>query len=121
MREKYSYYLDVDSRAVSAVSTFAGIPVIGVAKCKPDEKFSIELGKALAAARCNKKIAIKRERYARKRLKEATKAFYEAYEHYVEMMDYVADAYTRNKDASKRLEEVLEEIDRYTTETSSLD
>lgn len=121
MRENYSYYLDVDSRAISAVSTFAGIPIIGVAKCKPDEKFSFDLGKALAAAKCNKKIAIKREKYAKKKLKEATNAFYEAYEHYIKMMGYAADACTRNKDASKRLEEVLEEIDRYAAEASIVD
>ena len=121
MRETYRYYLDMESKAISAVSTFAGEPVIGVARCKPDEEFSIDLGKALAAAKCNKKIAIKREKYAKKRFKEATQKLHEAYLHYLKMMNYVKDAHDRNSSASERLESVLNDIDQHAKETSSLD
>lgn len=56
--EKYKFY--VTKNKVIAVSTYAGKPVRGVAICADTDNFDVEKGKALAAARCNLKVALKR-------------------------------------------------------------
>ena len=63
MKENYKFVITDDK--VIALSSFAGRTVRGVAKCHPNDKFDVEYGKALAAARCGVKIA--KKRYARAR------------------------------------------------------
>ena len=55
---QYRFY-DNGSKVV-AVSSYAGRPVRGVAKCDPRDSFDIEKGRALAEARCDVKVAQKR-------------------------------------------------------------
>jgi hypothetical protein len=52
--DKYKYYHN--GNQVIAVSTFAGKTVKGIAKCDPNDTFSLETGKHLAALKCNNKI-----------------------------------------------------------------
>ena len=47
--EKYRYF--TNGSKVVAVSTYAGKTVRGVANCDPNDEFSLEKGKELAAAR----------------------------------------------------------------------
>lgn len=63
--DKYRFYVTKDK--VIAVSTYAGKTVRGVAKCAPGDTFNVEIGKQLAAARCNEKIAKKRHERAKKK------------------------------------------------------
>ena len=97
--EKYRYF--VAGNKVIACSTYAGKRVRGVAICHPDDEFNLELGKQLAAARCNEKIAIKRYARANRRLDEAIKATEEASKHMHKMADYRNDAFVAMNEASQ--------------------
>lgn len=72
MYDNYKYV--VTPTKVIALSTYAGKVVRGIAKCSPQDKFDEEYGKALAAARCNLKVAEKRFKRADKMYVEAAKA-----------------------------------------------
>lgn len=61
---EYKYKIDEEKRTVVAMSTFAGKTVTGVARCAPSDKFDIETGRKIAAARCSVKIAEKRVKRA---------------------------------------------------------
>lgn len=66
--DKYKYYVATkvtgEPYKVIAVSTYAGKTVRGTATCSPEDTFSLQKGKELAAARCNAKIARKRMDHA---------------------------------------------------------
>ena len=68
---EYKYKIDKEHGVVVAISTFAHKKVAGVAKCAPGDTFDEEKGKALAAARCNLKIANKRRKWAAQCLAES--------------------------------------------------
>ena len=57
---KYKYVIDEEKRTIVALSSFAGRPVRGVARCAPNDIWDVEAGKKLAEARCSAKIAHKR-------------------------------------------------------------
>lgn len=75
---------------VIAISSYAGKPVRGVAKCHPNdiENYSLAEGMELAAARCAAKIAQKRVKRAICKIIEANEILREAQEHYNKMVDY---------------------------------
>lgn len=103
--EKYKFYAAPNK--VVAVSTYEGKIVRGVAKCDPRDHFDPELGKQLAAARCNQKIAAKRQRRADKELKKAVAAFDKAQKHMFAMNDYYEDARSAAKTANSRVNTLL--------------
>lgn len=55
----YQFYKD-NTGSIIAVSSYAGHTVRGKAKCHPEDNYNEELGRELAASRCNAKIADKR-------------------------------------------------------------
>ena len=57
-----------------AVSSFAGKAVRGVAKCHPNDEYSVLKGEEIAIARCAAKISKKRLRSAIEEVNKATKA-----------------------------------------------
>jgi hypothetical protein len=77
---------------VIAMSTYAGKPVKGIAKCDPRDTFDEGLGMELAAARCNKKIAAKRLKRAQMKHKEAMKEYEKAKSFLDKMIVYEDDA-----------------------------
>ena len=92
MFDRYNYVVVPEKKKVVAYSTYAGQAVRGIAKCAPDDKFDVEFGKKLAAARCNVKVA-------RKRFKRALEMRDAAWEEYLKAEDcllkeenYVDDA-----------------------------
>ena len=88
--DKYKY-VEVGNKVI-AISTYAGKVVRGVAKCHPDDQFSLERGKELAAKRCNEKVARKRFQRAIAKLVETEAAFEAARKAYVNAMSYADDA-----------------------------
>lgn len=112
--EKYRFYtatkIDGQPYRVVAVSTYEGRIVRGVAKCDPRDAFDMELGKQLAAARCNQKIAAKRQRRADKELKKAVAAFDKAQAHMYKMNDYYEDARVASKNANSRVDTLLKKM-----------
>ena len=107
--EKYKYYV-VGENKVIAVSTYGGKYVRGVAKCAPGDVFNIEVGKQLAAARCNEKIAKKRHERARQKYLDAVKAATEAVNYAIEMKDYNNKAFIEYNEAAIELDIMLNSL-----------
>lgn len=112
--EKYRFYTATkvtgEPYRVIAVSTYEGKTVRGVAKCDPKDTFDMELGKQLAAARCNQKIAQKRARRAKRRSQEADMAVLKAERHATQMHVYLHDAFEAAKEANDTVEDILSKI-----------
>ena len=102
--EKYRYY--TNGRRVIAVSTYAGKTVRGVATCDPGDEFSMEKGKALAAARCALKIAGR----ATRKTKEANEACHVAERHLEKMCEYLTDSERMLTQAEDNLEDILNDL-----------
>lgn len=99
-------YVTTETKVI-ALSTFAGKPVRGIAKCHPSDQFDTERGKRLAAARCNQKVAIKRFNRAQDKYDEALKQFKEAEAYLAKMKDYVRDSHDALKEATEELSAAL--------------
>lgn len=104
--EKYKFYTDNKSKVI-AVSTFAGKTVRGIAKCNPQDKFSFEKGKKLAAARCALQVAKKRKQRARERFYAAELAAADAAAYKAKMMEYYVDSMENLWDCQHDLKELL--------------
>ena len=96
--EKYRYY--VDGNRVIAVSTYCGKTVRGVAVCHPDDTFDLELGKRIAAAKCNERVAFKRLERASNKAMEAGLDVVRAQQHQDAMRAYYNDAYIAYNEAA---------------------
>lgn len=70
---RYHFYTN-NKNIVVCTSTYAGRIVKGTAKCSPEDEFNYEYGCALAKAKCDVKVAQRREANARRRLKRAMQA-----------------------------------------------
>lgn len=106
-----NYKYVVTSNKVIALSSYGGRTVRGIAKCHPGDTFNEDVGKALAAARCNEKIAAKR--YAR-----AQQKYNATYERLLSMeaeihkvSDYLKDSYEAYKEAKEIVAEVRSGIE----------
>lgn len=104
----YKYY--TTGNKVIAVSTFAGRPVKGIAKCNPVDTFDLEKGKQLAAARCNWKIAKKRLARATAKYSEARKEADAAVAYYDRMREYFMDSVDALDTATVDLCKLAEEL-----------
>lgn len=105
---KYRFYHT--DNLIIAVSTFAGKPVRGIAKCDPDDSFSMEYGKELAAARCNQKIAEKRMKRAKAKLNIACTALNNVEFQYDRMQDYYNDSIDHLVKAEQMVNEIIDRI-----------
>lgn len=103
--EKYRFYCGPNK--IVAVSTYEGRTVRGVAKCDPRDSFDAEKGKELAAARCNQKVATKRQRRAERELKKAIAAHDRATKYLGKMNDYYEDARKAVYNADTRVDKIL--------------
>jgi hypothetical protein len=106
---KHYVFYRSDNKII-ALSTYAGKTVKGYAKCSPEDEFSNETGKQLAAARCGVKVAVKRVKNAQKKWHEAVQAYLKAEKHMHAMAKYYEDAVDRQKIAEAQVEYILNEI-----------
>ena len=106
--EKYRFYLA--GNKIIAASTYAGKLVRGVAICHPHDKFDLNSGKALAAARCNERIAAKRYARATDRYIEACKARDEAEEYLDKMRKYMNDSYIAMNEAAQECDALVNSL-----------
>lgn len=94
--EKYQYFTYTDkktgAKCVCAISTFAGKRVKGVARCDLLDTFDLEVGKKLAALRCNLKVATLRAKRAERKQNEAFEARAKARVYVDKMNKYYFDA-----------------------------
>lgn len=105
---RYKFFTS-DSKVV-AVSSFAKKPVKGIAKCDPHDTFSLEDGKRLAAARCDKKISEKRLKRAERKLAEACAAVLAAEHQYDYMRSYYEKAVAGLNEANSELEAITSKL-----------
>lgn len=90
---------------VICISTYAKKVVKGIAKCAPNDKFDIEIGKKLAQLRCDEKIAKKREYRALDKLLEAEDILMNAKVYYNDMLKYYLDSEDKYSKALADLDE----------------
>lgn len=111
---KYKFYNYEDkntgSKVVICISSYAGKPVKGRAKCSPNDEFDLEAGKTLAKARCDYAIAQKREKRALMKASEAYSAAIEASFILDDMKTYYTDAMLARQDAEKHINDLLKNI-----------
>lgn len=106
--EKYRFYQN--GNRIIAVSTYAGRTVRGVAICHPEDNFNLELGKQLAAARCNEKIAAKRYARATHCLNEAVAETERATEHMHQMASYHNDSFVAMNEAAQAVDRLIAQV-----------
>lgn len=112
---KYQYFIyqnENGGTTVVAISTYAGKKVKGYAKCNPEDKFDIEVGKKLAAARCNLKIAEKRKAQATDKYLKAFNQIEEARRYYMKMNEYYIDADDQIDEAAEEIRNILAELNK---------
>lgn len=111
---KYKFYnyndKNTGSPVVICISSYAGKPVKGRAKCSPNDNFDVDKGKALAQARCDLMIAQKREKRALRKATEAYQLSIEASFELDDMKTYYADAMAASKKAKEHLDNLLKDI-----------
>lgn len=109
--EKYRYYVYQradGAKVVKAISTYAGRRIMGKAVCDPKDEFSLDLGKQLAAARCNAEVARRRRERAEKKVIDSYSAIVEAERKYDKAIAYFADADKAVKESWQELKELYE-------------
>lgn len=102
-----NYRYVITPNKVIALSTYAGRTVRGIAKCHPNDVFDEEAGKALAAARCNEKIAAKRYARARKKYDETYNELIAFETKIHKVSDYLKDSYEAYKEAKRDVADFL--------------
>lgn len=110
MKKFDNYRYVILPNKVIAISTYAGRTVRGVAKCAPNDKFDIKKGMALAAARCNEKVAQKRMIRANKKYNDAWNKYAAAHEYRKECISYVDDAADQLVEAKLEVKRLLEDM-----------
>lgn len=94
-------------RKVVALASYAGKPVRGIAKLNPGDEYSLSSGMELAAARCNVKVAEKRQARAYSKYQEARAKFLEANKYLEDMSAYYTDSVEAVKVAKSDLDNIL--------------
>lgn len=107
--ERYRFYINEDARMVVAVSTFAGKPFRGIAKCADKDTWDVEFGKKLAAARCGLKIARERVKYAKEITEFGRSLSNQVLEQYLNDRTYWAEALEVYDRATIHLNDLLNE------------
>ena len=102
---KYKFY--DNGNKVIAVSSYAGRPVRGIAKCDPRDFFDKEKGMRLAEARCNLKVAEKRAARSEDQYEAAIVAVRQAERRLDNMKDYFDESHAKLAMAKAHLEGIL--------------
>lgn len=109
MFTNYKYVTD-GKTYVSAISTYAGQEVKGTAKCAPADKFDFTKGAKLAAARCEYRVSLKRNKRAKRKVKEMRALLKETSNKSQKAEIYCKDSYTAVDIAKRNLATVLGEV-----------
>lgn len=88
--KRYKFYRQ--GNTIYAVTTFAGKTVRAKATCAPDDKFSEDVGRRLAYARCTLKVATKRRKRAEDCVRVSKENVARARRYRDKMKAYRADA-----------------------------
>lgn len=105
MFTNYRYYLA--GNKIIAVSTYAGKTVRGTAICAPGDKFNLEFGKRLAAARCNEKVAAKRYARANKKYNELLNQYADIMVEMEKVEEYYHNSYLAYNEAAQEVDYLI--------------
>lgn len=92
------------------VSSYAGKPIRGIAKCAPGDEFDYEIGDKLARLRCDVKVMSARYNRAAKKFAEAEEAYLRAKRHYEKMEQYMNDSEDNLTDAEATFSDFMSEL-----------
>ena len=99
-----------EQKKVIALTSYAGKAVKGVAVCSEHDEFDVEVGKRLASARANVKVAMKRKARAEKKLAYFDKIIDDVEREYHELEAYLYTADERWENAIDELANVLNDV-----------
>ena len=105
MLTNYRYF--IAGNKIIAVSTYAGKTVRGVAICAPGDKFDLNFGKALAAARCNEKVAEKRYARANNKMNILLNEINDLNDQLADAEDYYHDSYIAYNEAAQEVDRLI--------------
>ena len=100
---RYKYIIDEDKKVVIAVSSYCGKKVYGRAFCSEKDEFDPEIGKMLAAARCDLKVCQKRANRAAVKRSAVIDLLAGIYETYMKMEDYKTTSEEELEESKTRL------------------
>ncbi len=106
--EKYHFYQA--GNKVIAVSTYCKQTVRGTAICADEDNFNLDIGKKLAAARCNQKVALKRFRRATNEYDKALAELEQAKVKLAKAREYCSDAEVACQNAKKQTEDIINSV-----------
>jgi hypothetical protein len=112
---RYKIFRDGKGKVIVA-SSYAGKIVRGVAKCNENDTYNEDTGIALAAARCDVKIADKRIKRAQAQYDAATRAVNEAQADWEKAVQYLSNAEQEGTAARLALESMEKQICGITAE-----
>lgn len=98
---RYSFIRN--NNKIICLSTYAKKVVRGIAKCSPNDNFSVEIGERLAQLRCDFKIAEKRMNRAYQKYMDARQVLFEAQKHFDEMNKYYDESCWKYNEAQRVL------------------
>ena len=110
--DKYRFYFA--GNKIIACQTYEKKTVRGCALCHPEDEFNLDIGKRLAAARCNEKIAQKRYARAKRKYSEACEAAIAATAQVERMREYMNDSYIAMNEASQDCDNIIKSITQRT-------
>ena len=108
--EKYKFIILPEQKKVIALTSYSGKAVKGIAGCSEHDEFDVEVGKRLAAARANVKVAMKRKARAEKKLAYFDKVIDEVEREYHALEEYLYMADERWENAVDELAGVLNDV-----------
>ena len=95
---------------IICLSSYGKKVVRGIAKCSPNDTFSVTVGERLAQYRCDAKVEEKRMKRASDKYKEALAEFAKAKDHLFAMEEYYVSAcekYSKACDELNRFENMI--------------
>ena len=100
---KVKFYDVPERRKCIAVARYGGKNLKGVAVAAPEDEYNIEVGRAIALARVNVKIAERKQKWARKKYDEIAKEYAIAKVKLDRAADFVVDATYDYNDSLEKL------------------
>lgn len=98
------------TKVIVAMSTYCGKLVKGVAKCMATDSYDLEVGKRLAAARCDFKVCEKRKKRAAKKYHDVSEKLERLSDYVRRMGNYYSDANYECVEAMLRLTELEKQL-----------
>lgn len=101
--EKYHFYYHEENKTVVCTTLYKGQMVRGIAKCSPEDNFSMGAGKKLAYLRCKKKFLRKKLKRAFEAKRDAVLAEARAKNNLAKACEFVSDAQSQLETAEAEL------------------